>query len=111
MHVTETMKLAAEDVVHFQLASDRLGSIQAVRASRVEIHLLQDQSVSIHAAEEVCLSGRWFRYGCMERASIKLRPRPVRESHRGIVLDPAQGELGDAAVQREASELRLARIR
>src|SRR5260370_42367513 len=105
MHVTETMKLAAEDVVHFQLASDRLGSIQAVRASRVEIHLLPDQSGSIHSAEEVCLSGRWFRYGCMERASshtgspgcsIKLRPRPFRESHPVIVLDPVPGELADA---------------
>jgi hypothetical protein len=61
----------------------------------------------------------WFRYGCMERTgshtgspgcSIKLRPRPGRESHCGIVLE-AQSELDDAPVQREASELRLGRVR
>jgi hypothetical protein len=40
-----------------RLASDRLGNIQAVRASRVEIHLVQDQNVSICAEEEVGLSG------------------------------------------------------
>src|ERR1039458_8476163 len=43
--------------------------------------------------------------------SIKLRPRSGRESHYGIVLDPAQGELADAPVQREASQLRLGRVR
>src|SRR5437868_5736436 len=43
--------------------------------------------------------------------SIKLPPCPGRESHRGIVLDPAQSELADAPVQREASELRLGRVR
>ncbi len=110
--VSGLLKLAAEHIVHFQLASGRLGNIQAVRASRVEIHLLQDQNVSIYADEEVCRSGRWFRYGCTERAgshtgspgySIKLRPRPGRESHRSIVLDPAQSELADAPVQRETS--------
>jgi hypothetical protein len=34
-----------------RLASDRLGNIQAVRASRVEIHLVQDQNVSICAED------------------------------------------------------------
>jgi hypothetical protein len=43
--------------------------------------------------------------------SIKLPPRPDRESNRGIVLDPAQGKLADVPVQREAIELRLGRIR
>jgi len=42
--------------------------------------------------------------------SIKLRSRPGRESHHGIVLDPAQSELADAPVQREAIELRLGRV-
>ncbi len=41
----------------------------------------------------------------------RLGPRPGRESHHGIVLDPAQGELADAAVHREASQLRLGRVR
>jgi hypothetical protein len=89
------LELAAEDVVHFRLASGRAG-------------------------EEDCCSGGRFRYSCMERAgsragspgcSIKLRPRPGRESHCGIVLDPAQSELSDAPVQGEASELRFDRIR
>ena len=47
------------------------------------------------------------RPGCL----VKLPPRPGRESHRGIVLDPAQSELADAPVQREARELRLGRVR
>src|SRR5207245_8436404 len=64
--------------------------------------------------------GRRFRYGYMEEqgvtqeprdCSIKLRLRCGRESHRGIVLDPAQSELNDVPVQREASELRLGRVR
>jgi hypothetical protein len=45
------------------------------------------------------------------RCQLILRPRPGGESHYRIVLDPAQGELGDAPVQREAIELRLSRIR
>ena len=44
-------------------------------------------------------------------ANFELRPRPGRESHHGIVIDPAQGKLADAPVQREAIELRLGRIR
>ena len=43
--------------------------------------------------------------------NFKLRLRLGRESHRGVVLDPAQSELADAPVQREAIELRLGRIR
>ncbi len=42
---------------------------------------------------------------------MKLRPQSGRESHHGIVLDPAQCELADAPVQREAIDLRLTRIR
>ena len=47
------LKLAAEHIVHLQLASDCLGNIHLVRAARVEIHFLQDQNVSVHAAEEI----------------------------------------------------------
>ena len=49
--------------------------------------------------------------GIHKRSWLKLRPLPGRESHHGIVLDPAQGKLADAPVQREASELRLGRVR
>jgi hypothetical protein len=34
-----------------------------------------------------------------------------RESHHGTALDPVRDELGDVPVQRQASELRLWRIR
>ncbi len=46
-----------------------------------------------------------------EGCQLILRPRPGRESHHGIVIDPAQGKLADAPVQRAAIELRLGRIR
>src|ERR1035437_3972873 len=49
--------------------------------------------------------------GHRENTTFKLRRRPCRESHHGIVLDPDQGELADAPVQREASQLRLGRVR
>lgn len=35
----------------------------------------------------------------------------ARESHNCVVLDPAQGELSEGAVQREARQLRLGRVR
>jgi len=41
----------------------------------------------------------------------KLLSGPVRESNHSIVLDLAQGKLGDAPLQRKASQLRLVRIR
>ena len=47
----------------------------------------------------------------MAGANFKLRPRPCRESHHGIVLDPLQSELADAPVQRKAGELRLGHVR
>ena len=90
--------------------SSQPANIRAVGASRVEIDLPQDQNVSIYADQEVCLAGRWFSYGYMERAgsqretpgrSIRLPPRPGRESHRGIVIDPAQSELADGPVQKK----------
>ena len=49
--------------------------------------------------------------GRRENTTFKLRGRPGRESHHGIVIDPPQGELADVAVQRQASELRLGRVR
>ena len=57
--------------------------MQAVRASRVEIHLLQDQNVSIHADEEVGLSGRWFRYGSFNRPVCAAAPEPKLEKVMG----------------------------
>src|ERR1700680_2705765 len=41
----QLLKLAAEDIVHSQLAGDLFGDIQAVRASCVNIHFLEDQNV------------------------------------------------------------------
>src|SRR5208283_3904927 len=49
--------------------------------------------------------------GHRENTTFKLRSRPCREGHHGIVLDPAQREFADAPVQREASELGLGRVR
>ncbi len=57
------------------------------------------------------LGTEFWRATTHKRSRIKLRSRPGRESHHGIVLDPAQGDLADAPVQREASELRLGRVR
>jgi hypothetical protein len=54
----ELLELAAEHIIHLQLASDRLGNIQSVRVSRVEIHVLHYQNVSFHADERVYFSGR-----------------------------------------------------
>jgi hypothetical protein len=65
----------------------RVGNIQAVRVSRVEIHLLRDQNVSIYADEEVCLSGRWFRYGCMERAGSHTGSPAVRLNYRPALAE------------------------
>src|SRR5208282_1083338 len=53
----------------------------------------------------------YSRHSQGENTTFKLRGRLCRESYYGIVLDPAQGELADAPVQREASELRLGRVR
>lgn len=36
---------------------------------------------------------------------------PARKRHHGVVLDPAQGELGDTALQRAAREVRPGRVR
>ena len=49
--------------------------------------------------------------GRRENTTFKLRCRPGRESNDGIVLDLLQSELADVSVQREASELRLDRVR
>ena len=74
----------------------------------------------VGASDGLKVEGRWIRteptivagnhtgsLGC----SIELRARFGRESHTGKVLDSAQGKLGDALVQREASELRLGYVR
>src|SRR5208282_5642599 len=53
----------------------------------------------------------YSRHSQGENTTFKLRGRLCRESYYGIVLDPAQGELADAPVQRETSELRLGRVR
>ena len=54
---------------------------------------------------------KFSRMSFAKCTNFKLRHRTGRESHHGIVVDLAQGELADAPVQREAIELRLARIR
>ena len=93
-------------MVHFQLASDGLGNIQTVRASRVEVDLLQDQmsaftptrkSVFLDAGSGTAI---WKEQAVTRKpgCSIKLPPCPGRESHRGVVIDPAQSELADAPV-------------
>jgi hypothetical protein len=51
------------------------------------------------------------RFPISKCANFKLRSRPGRESHHGIVIDSAQGELADAPVQREGSQLRLGPVR
>ena len=50
--LNQLLKLAAKHVVHLQLACDLFGNIQAARASRVEIDLLQDQNIGIRTDKE-----------------------------------------------------------
>ena len=49
--------------------------------------------------------------GIVKIPTFKLRGRPCRDSHHGVVLYPAQREFADAPVQREASELWLGLVR
>src|ERR1700746_783988 len=83
--------------------------------SRVEIHPCRIKMSVFTPTMRSLVTGRRLRYGYMEEqgvtqeardCSIKLRLRCGRESHRGIVLDPAKSELNDVPVQREACELR-----
>jgi hypothetical protein len=52
-----------------------------------------------------------FRAVDAKCANFKLWSRRSRESHQGIVSDPAQSKLADVPVLREAVEPRLGRIR
>src|ERR1700758_5835327 len=83
--------------------------------SRVDIDPCRIKRSVFTPTMKSLVTGRRLRYGYMEEqgvtqeardCSIKLRLRFGRESHRGIVFDPAKSELNDVPVQREACELR-----
>jgi len=52
----------------------------------------------------------WFAHKQLS-VNKTLGLRYSRKSHNCILLDPPQGELGDAPLQRNISELRLGRVR
>src|ERR1700758_1339498 len=88
--------------------------------SRVEIDPCRIKRSVFTPTMKSLVTGRRLRYGYMEEqgvtqeardCSIKLRLRCGRESHCGIVFDPAKSELNDVPVQREACELRQGRVR
>ena len=49
----QLLELAPEHVIHFQPARDFFGDIQPMRPSRIEIHFLQDQYISLRTGKEL----------------------------------------------------------
>lgn len=82
----------------------RLRSGEKQGAER-DVIIIGEWMILSHSQEKF---GLRFQNVCV---NFKLRPRSSRENHHAIVLDLAQGELGDAAMQRKASQLGLARVR
>jgi hypothetical protein len=79
-----------------------VGHSARLRAERLRRMTLSRAQIRANTASDM---------GCANMPNFKLRRRPCRQSHHGIVQDPPQGKLADVPVQREVRELSLGRVR